>query len=97
MFTLVSPLSTCFLLIMVAGGFGPYHRLWPDDAPSKCIIITPTSGRMIGVVLTNHSQPTTSHFAVPSSSVMLEMFINRVDDIGLQFDRKGGSDSPQVG
>ncbi len=48
--TLVSPLTSRFLLIMVAGGFGPYHRLWPDDAPCKRIVVTPTSGGMIGAV-----------------------------------------------
>ena len=35
---------------MVAGGFGPYHCLWPDDAPRKRIVVTPTSGGMIGAV-----------------------------------------------
>ena len=48
--TLVSPLTSRFPLIMVAGGFGPYHRLWPDDAPRKRIVVTPTSGGMIGAV-----------------------------------------------
>jgi len=32
---------------MAAGGFGPYHRLWTDDAPSKCKVVTPTSGGMM--------------------------------------------------
>ena len=32
---------------MVAGGFGPYHRLWTDDAPSKHKVVTPTSGGMM--------------------------------------------------
>jgi len=27
---------------MAAGGFSPYHCLWPDDAPAKCAGITPT-------------------------------------------------------
>jgi hypothetical protein len=27
---------------MAAGDFGPYHRLWRGDAPSKRIDITPT-------------------------------------------------------
>ena len=48
--TLVSPLTTCFLPIMVVGGLGPYHRLWPNDAPCKRIVTTPTSGGMIGAV-----------------------------------------------
>jgi hypothetical protein len=29
---------------MAASGFGPYHRLCADDAPSKGIVVTPTSG-----------------------------------------------------
>jgi hypothetical protein len=48
--TLVSPLTSHFPLIMVAGGFGPYHYLWPDDAPRKRIVVTPTLGGMIGAV-----------------------------------------------
>ncbi len=32
---------------MAAGGFGPYHRLWPDDAPAKCACITPTTWVMM--------------------------------------------------
>jgi hypothetical protein len=49
--TLVSLLTSCFPLIMVPTcSFGPYHHLWPDDAPRKRIVITPTSGGMIGAV-----------------------------------------------
>ena len=43
----VSPLTLRFPLTMVAGGFGPYHCLWTDDAPSKCKFITPTLGEMM--------------------------------------------------
>jgi len=32
---------------MAAGGFGPYHRLWTDDAPSKRIVVTPTPWAMM--------------------------------------------------
>ena len=32
---------------MAAGGFGPYHRLWPDDAPAECAGITPTPWAMM--------------------------------------------------
>jgi hypothetical protein len=32
---------------MAAGGFGPYHRLWTDDAPSKHKVVTPTLGGMM--------------------------------------------------
>ena len=32
---------------MAAGGFGPYHRLWADDAPSKRIGVTPTPWAMM--------------------------------------------------
>jgi hypothetical protein len=32
---------------MAAGGLGPYHRLWTDDAPSKRKVVTPTSGGMM--------------------------------------------------
>ncbi len=45
-----SPLTSRVPLIMVAGGFGPYHRLWPNDAPRKRIVVTLTSGGMIGAV-----------------------------------------------
>jgi hypothetical protein len=42
-FTLVSsPLTTRFPLTMVVSGFGPYHRLQPDDAPAECAGVTPT-------------------------------------------------------
>jgi hypothetical protein len=40
--TLVSPLTTPFLLTMAVSGFGPYHHLWPNDAPAKCAGVTPT-------------------------------------------------------
>jgi hypothetical protein len=43
----VSQLTSRFPLIMVAGGFDPYHRLWPDDAPCERIVVTPTLGGMI--------------------------------------------------
>ena len=32
---------------MAAGGFGPYHRLWADNAPSKGIDVTPTPWAMM--------------------------------------------------
>jgi hypothetical protein len=32
---------------MAAGGFGPYHRLWADDAPSKGNVVTPTPWAMM--------------------------------------------------
>ena len=32
---------------MAAGGFGPYHHLWADDAPSKRIGVTPTPWAMM--------------------------------------------------
>ena len=32
---------------MAAGGFGPYHRLWSDDATSKRIGVTPTPWAMM--------------------------------------------------
>jgi hypothetical protein len=43
----LSQLTSRFWLTMAAGGFGPYHRLWTDDAPSKCKVITPTSWGMM--------------------------------------------------
>ena len=46
----VSPLTSRFPLTMATGGFGPYHRLWTDDAPSKRKIVTPTSGGMMPVL-----------------------------------------------
>jgi hypothetical protein len=53
--TSVSLLTSRFPSTMVAGGFGRYHRLWSDDAPSKGIDVTPTSGGIIdalGLVVT---------------------------------------------
>jgi len=35
---------------MAAGGFGPYHCLWTDDAPSKPIGVTPTPWAMMPVL-----------------------------------------------
>ena len=32
---------------MAIGGFGPYHRLWPGDAPSKRIVVPPTPWAMM--------------------------------------------------
>jgi hypothetical protein len=46
----VSPLTSRFLLTMVAGGFNPYHRLWPDDAPAECAGITPTPWTMMPTI-----------------------------------------------
>jgi hypothetical protein len=43
----VSPLTSRFLLTMAISGFGPYHCLWPNDAPAKCTGITPTPWAMI--------------------------------------------------
>ena len=48
--TSVSPLTSRFPLIMAAGGFGPYHRLWTNDAPSKPIGVTPTPWLMMPVL-----------------------------------------------
>jgi hypothetical protein len=33
-------------VIMVIDGFGPYHGMWLDDAPIKCIGVMPTSWTM---------------------------------------------------
>ncbi len=38
----VSPITSRFPLTMAISGFGPYHRLWPNDAPAECAGITPT-------------------------------------------------------
>ena len=35
---------------MAAGGFSPYHRLWPDDAPAECAGITPTPWAMMHTI-----------------------------------------------
>ncbi len=35
---------------MVAGNISPYHHLWTNDTPRKCIVGTPTSEGFIGVV-----------------------------------------------
>ena len=47
--------SHFFPLIMAAGYFGPYHRLWSNDAPSKRIVVPPTPWAMmhaLGFVVT---------------------------------------------
>ena len=31
---------------MATSGFGPYHSLWLDDAPTKCIGVIPTPWMM---------------------------------------------------
>jgi hypothetical protein len=31
---------------MASSGFGPYHGLWHDDAPTKCIGVIPTPWMM---------------------------------------------------
>jgi hypothetical protein len=35
---------------MAAGGFSPYHRLWPDDAPAECAGITLTPWAMMHTI-----------------------------------------------
>ncbi len=50
---------------MAAGGFGPYYRLWADDAPSKGIVVTTTSGGIIdalGLVVTKPKPPLLRYF-----------------------------------
>jgi hypothetical protein len=47
LFAPVSQLTSRFPLTMAAGGFSPYHRLWPDDAPAECTGITPTPWAMM--------------------------------------------------
>ncbi len=46
----VSPLKSRFLLTMAISGFGPYHRLWPYDAPAECAGITPTPWAMMPTI-----------------------------------------------
>ncbi len=38
---------TCLVSTMVSSGFGPYHGLWLEVAPTKCIcvILTPSAMR----------------------------------------------------
>ncbi len=43
----VSPLTSRSPMTMAISGFGPYHRLWPDDAPAECAGITPTPWAMM--------------------------------------------------
>jgi hypothetical protein len=50
LFASVSPLTSRFPLTMAAGSFGPYHRLWTDDATSKRKAVTPTSGGVMPVL-----------------------------------------------
>ena len=46
-FASVPPLTSRFPKIMMAGGISPYHCLRTDNAPSKRIVVTPTSGGKI--------------------------------------------------
>ena len=49
-----------FWLTMAAGGISPYHLLRTDYAPSKGIVVTPTSGGIIyavGLVVTKPKPP----------------------------------------
>jgi hypothetical protein len=46
----VSPLTSRFLLTVAISGFGPYHRLWPDDAPAECAGIIPTPWTMMSTL-----------------------------------------------
>ncbi len=43
-------LISFFAATMAWSGFGPYHGLWFEDAPSKCVIVTPTLGGMISAL-----------------------------------------------
>jgi hypothetical protein len=40
--TTVSARTTCFWLTMVVSGFGPYHCLWHDNAPTEHAGVIPT-------------------------------------------------------
>jgi hypothetical protein len=40
----VNELFLFFAATMAWSGFGPHHGLWHEDAPSKCIVVTPTLG-----------------------------------------------------
>jgi hypothetical protein len=46
-FASVSALGLCFSLTMMVSGFGPYHRLRPNDAPTECADIIPTPWAMM--------------------------------------------------
>jgi hypothetical protein len=39
-----------FPLTIVVNGFGPYHRLRPDDTPAECAGVTPTPWAMMHVL-----------------------------------------------
>jgi hypothetical protein len=56
-FASVPPLTSCFPKIMMAGGISPYHCLRTDDALSKHIVVTPTSGGMICALGLGSIQP----------------------------------------
>ncbi len=43
----VSPLTARFPLTMVVSSFGPYHCLWPNNAPAEYAGVTPTPWAMM--------------------------------------------------
>jgi hypothetical protein len=49
-FASVSALTLCFPLTMMVSGFGPYHHLQPNDAPTECADIIPTPWAMMPVL-----------------------------------------------
>jgi hypothetical protein len=79
----VSQLTSPFRLIMVAGGFSPYHRLWTDDTPSKRIVGTPTSGGIIGVVGLVITKPKPPIFQCSLHTACVKVFFSSAATHGL--------------
>ena len=74
--TTVSPLTSRFPLIMAADGFGPYHRLWTDDAPSKPIGVTPTPWVMMPVLGLGISQVLASAYDIYYTALYLSVLFS---------------------
>ena len=58
---------------MVAGGFGPYRRMWTDDAPSKPIVVTPTPWVMMPVLGLGVSQVLASAYDTYDTALYLSV------------------------
>jgi hypothetical protein len=68
-----------FTATMVLSGFGPYHGLWHKDAPSKRIVVTPTSGGMMHALGLGRIQPGTLHITVLSLVKFFVIFCSEHD------------------
>jgi hypothetical protein len=61
---------------MVASGFGQYHRLWTNDAPSKPIGVTPTPWAMMPVLGLGVSQVLASAYDTYYTALYLSVLFS---------------------